>query len=71
MNPEVDVRVILHDTMFWREIVLCCVHLPPFMTGEMSLKTLDNIVVYRYEMLNQRGENVFWVDSTNLVERRA
>lgn len=29
------------------------------------------IVVYRYEMLNQRGEPIFWVDSTNLVERRA
>lgn len=28
------------------------------------------IAVYRYALLNQRDEQVFWCDSTNLVERR-
>ena len=28
------------------------------------------VVVYHYAMFNQRGEHIFYVDSTNLVERR-
>lgn len=37
---------------------------------ESSSDPSRGVAVYRYAMLNQRGEQIFHMDSTNLVERR-
>ena len=37
---------------------------------ESSSDPRRGVAVYRYAMLNQRGEQIFHMDSTNLVERR-
>ena len=50
-NPVITVSCVLQRWKFLLEVVICILHVPPFSTGESSLPSLDNIIVYRYEVL--------------------
>ena len=47
-DAHIPVSTVLSNYSFWGEVFLCCVFLPPGVTGELALQSLDNIVVYRY-----------------------
>ena len=47
-DPHIPISTVLASRSFWIEVFLCCIFLPPGVTGELSLQSLDNIVVYRY-----------------------
>ena len=50
-NPDVDVRLIASCHLFWLECLVSCTHLPPFLTGEVRVSMMENVVVYRQEMI--------------------
>ena len=39
--------------MFWLEVLLCCTHLPPFITFEWGLVNWNNFILYRAETLGR------------------
>jgi hypothetical protein len=50
-NPDIPISTVLKYRRFWVELFVSCVHLPPFTTGEVMVSMMENIVVYRYEMI--------------------
>jgi len=50
-DPNVPMLFVLSERLFWVEILVSCTHLPPWTTGETSIEMMNNIVVYRFEMI--------------------
>lgn len=50
-DSKASMTEISKRALFWLEVLLCCVYLLPGVTGEISVLQLNNIVVYRYEMI--------------------
>ena len=49
---DVDFKNVVRQKWFWIECILCIIHCPPFVTGEISPPaSMNNIVVYRVETL--------------------
>jgi hypothetical protein len=44
-----DLRQVSEQPLFWLELLLCLIHLPPYCTFELSTKQMDNVIVYRAE----------------------
>lgn len=50
-DPGVPMLSILSERLFWVEVLVSCTHLPPWSTGETSIEMMNNVVVYRFEMI--------------------
>lgn len=50
-DPDVHWLSVTQRWVFWLECAVSCTHLPPFVTGETSIEMMNNVVVYRHEMI--------------------
>ena len=50
-DDNVSLRHVLRRPLFWLEALVCLVHCPPYITGEISNESIGNVVVYRYETI--------------------
>ena len=50
-DDHIPLTAVAARPLFWVEVGVCGVHCPPFVTGEVSMEFLSNVIVYRLETL--------------------
>lgn len=51
LNSDVRARHILRSAAFWMDFCVYVIHLPPFITFEVEVQTMANVIVWRGEMM--------------------
>jgi len=51
LQEEVQLGEVLGRWSLWGELVVCCVHVPPYVTWEVPLYNWNNLLTYRLETL--------------------